>query len=261
MIYALLGILIYFGFRTDMYVGLIVTAITVGFLIYKSIPTFYAAKGNKAYNIDDKENTIKYYEKCLATGRTPASVATAYVLMLMRMGELQKALTVINNVIANRKTKLQEKYILKQYRALIYFKQGEKQEALDDAKEIFESYKNTTIYGLLGYLMLATGQPMEETMDFCLEAYDYNSDDRDIVDNLVLAYYNHGDLEKAEELAAELLEMSPKFVEAHYHAALIAHSLGDNDKAREYIDDIDECIRTALTTVSEEEIEDLRKSL
>lgn len=261
MKYIILLLLIYIGFRVNLYTGIIVSVLLASYVFYDKLPAIYAIKGNKAYNSNDFKEASRYYEKAIATGRASAKVGITYILMLMRAGDMDNALKLANNVIANRKTTQGEKYIVKEYRALIYFKQGEKEEALEDAKEIFESYKNTTIYGLLGYLMLACDEPIEETMEFCKEAYDYNSDDRDIVDNLVLAHYKTGDYKAAEELAQELLEMSPKFVEAHYHRALIKNAMGDKKGALAQLENIDECIRTALTTVSEEEIENLKKQL
>lgn len=261
MIYIVLAFLIFFGFKTGFWTGIIVSVLALGFVIYKAIPTVYAFLGNSAYNKDDEEKALAFYDKAVSTGRSGAAIAITYVLMLMRTGKMDKALSVVNNIIADRKTKLQEKYTAKQYRSLIYFKQGDKEEALQDAYEIFEECKNTTMYGLLGYLKLACDEPIPETLDFCKEAYDYNDEDRDIVDNLVLAYYKNGEYDKAEELASDLVEMSPKFVEAYYHSALIATAKGDNTKAKELLEHIGECTRTALTTVSEEEIDNLKREL
>ncbi len=261
MKYIILLVLIYIGFSLNLYSGIIVTALSLLYIAYLKLPEIYAANGNKAYNSDDFKKASEYYEKAIDTGRAKAQIGIRYILMLMRAGEMDKAMQMANNIIANRKTSVAEKYIVKEYRALIYFKQGNKEEALEDAKEIFESYKNTTIYGLLGYLMLACLEPIEETMEFCKEAYDYNSDDRDIVDNMLLAYYKTGDYKRAEELSDELLEMSPKFVEAHYHGALVKMALGKKQEAKELLENIDDCIRTALTTVSEEEIADLQRQL
>lgn len=261
MIYIILAILIYWGFSSNLYIGILTTLIALGFVIYKALPAFYAALGNKAYNSNDIEKTIKYYSKATALPSAKPNIGVTYLLILMRNNEMDKALKLANNLVIDKRTKMHEKYLVKEYRCLIYHKQGNSEEALEDAKEIFESYKNTTIYGLLGYLMLACDEPLEETMNFCLEAYDYNSDDRDITDNLVLAYYKAGDYDKAEDLARELIEMSPSFVEAYYHAALVALALGKRHEALSLLDKIDDCIRTALTTVSEEEIESLKKKL
>lgn len=261
MIYVVLIFLIYFGFRMNLSTGIIVTVLSLGFAVYKNLPAFYALLGARAYNSGNDEKTLHYYEKSIDTGRADAKIYTTYVLILMRTGKLKKALAVCNAAIASKRIAAAQKYMLKCYRCLIYYKTGEGAEGLADAKKIFENYKNTTVYGLLGYLMLALDEPREKTLGFCLEAYDYNSDDRDITDNLVLAYYKNGELDKAESLAVELVEMSPAFVEAYYHSALIAKALGKTDKAKEFLGNIDNCLRTALTTVSEEEIKNLKKEL
>lgn len=263
MIYIVLAVLIFWGFNSEPFpwIGIIVSAIALGFVIYRILPNFFAMQGNKAYNNDDIKNTKKYYDKAISFNHSKINISITYLLILMRIGELDKALKLADSLTTHPKATQSEKYIVKEYRCLIYHKQGNSQEALDDAKEIFSNFKNTTIYGLLGYLMLACNEPISEIMDLCIEAYDYNSDDRDIVDNMVLAYYKNGEYEKAEELASELIEMSPTFVEAHYHSALIAKAMGKTEKAKAFLDNMDDCIRTALTTVSEEEIEILRKSL
>lgn len=259
--YVIFILLIYFGFSCGVLEGVIVTLLSLGFLVYKLMPTIWSMLGTRAYNSDDMAGTQKYYDKAVDSGRASANIYTSYVLMLMRMGEIGKAKKIATNAIASPKLKKAEKYVLKEYRTLIYYKEGNTEEALNDAKEIFDAYKNTTIYSLLGYLMLACDEPIDETFKFCLEAYDFNSDDRDIVDNLALAYYKKGELDKAKEYADKLLEMSPSFVEAHYHSALIAKAMGDIKGAKAHLDGIDECIRTALTTVSEEEIESLKATL
>ncbi len=261
MIWFVLILLMIWGFLSSLTVGFIIMFAILGLLIYKALPFFWAALGNRAYNADDMPKMQKYYDKAIATGRANANTYTTYVLMLMRSGEIDKANKIATNAIASPKLKKIEKYVLKEYRTLIFYKQGNTEEALEDAREIFEAYKNTTIYSLLGYLMLACNEPADETLEFCLEAYDYNSDDRDIVDNLALAYYKKGDLENAKKYADEVLEMSPAFVEAHYHSALIAKAMGDTEAAKAYLDDMGDCIRTALTTVSEEEVEALKASL
>ena len=263
MIYIVLAVLIIWGFNSEPFpwVGIIVSAIALGFLIYRILPSYFAMQGRKAYNEDDIKKTKKYYNKAISFIHAKVNINITYLLILMRIGELDKALKLADSLTTHPKATQNEKYIVKEYRCLIYHKQGNSKEALEDAKEIFANFKNTTIYSLLGYLMLACDEPIKETMDFCLEAYDYNSDERDIVDNLALAYYKNGEYEKAEELAEELIKMSPTFVEAHYHSALIAKALGKTEKAKAFLDNMDDCIRTALTTVTEEEIELLRKSL
>ena len=111
-------------------------------------------------------------------------------------------------------------------------------------------------------MKLATNQPIDEVFQLCEEAYDYNADDRDIVDNLAWAFIKKGDFEKARELCDMMLEKFPAFTEAYYHGAICYSKLGNVEKAKELLELIDtNCRRTYLTTVSVDEIKELKQSL
>ena len=64
--------------------------------------------------------------------------------------------------------------------------------------------------------------------------------------------------EKAKELSDKILEGNPQFVEAYYHGALIEYALKNYEKVLEYIEKIPGCRWSEMTTVSKEEVEDLR---
>ena len=113
----------------------------------------------------------------------------------------------------------------------------------------------------MGYFMHLTNAPAEETLKLCREAYEYNEDDRDILDNLALAYYRAGQYEKAKEYTDKMTREHTAFVEAFYHGALVEAALGNTDKAREYLAKLPECRRTYMTTVSQEEIDALAEKL
>lgn len=235
---------------------LIILAVLVIVGIKKLIPELYAIKGMKAYSDGDLDASIAHYKKAASAGKIDHKIK--YALMLMRKGELRDAETVFNGIILDRNVIANDKLKAKLYRCMLYEKTGRLDEALEDAEEIFERMKNTTVYGALGYLRQKKGGA---ELEFCLEAYDYNSDDRDICDNLTLAYIRSGELEKAKELAAEIRENFPTFVEGFYRSAVIAKMMGDFEDAKKFLDEIENCTRNVLTTISEEEIETLRKEL
>ena len=79
-------------------------------------------------------------------------------------------------------------------------KQGRLDEAIEDAQSMMnEGYRNSSVYGMLGYFKIARNDDLDETTKLCEEAYDYNSDDRDIKDNLSICYFRKGEYEKAEK--------------------------------------------------------------
>jgi tetratricopeptide (TPR) repeat protein len=239
----------------------IVIALAVIYMIYSNIPSFYASAGNRAYQDGDYEGALAKYKKACDTGRAKLMIRTTYAFVLMRCGKFEEAENVLNSILALKALKPEQRALAEEYRCMVYYRTGRLEEALEDAEELFKSYKNSSMYGMLGYFKLISGAPLDEVRAFCEEAYEYNSDDRDIVDNMAIVCYKLGDYKAAKEYADELMEKNPSFVEAYYHSALIAEALGDTKRALEYLDKVDGCVRSAMTTVSEEQICELKERL
>lgn len=239
-----------------MTIVIIIAAILIFMAVKSFVPVFFAAKGSGAYAQGDIKTAISYYKKAAAYGKAEHKIN--YALMLMRDGAFRDAETVFNSMILDSAVPANDKLKAKLYRCMLYEKTDRLDDALEDAEEIFERIRNTTVYGVLGYLRQKKGGA---ELEFCLEAYDYNSDDRDICDNLTLAYIRSGELEKAKNLAGEIREKFPTFLEGFYRSAVIANMMGDKAAAKEFLDQTKNCTRNLLTTVSEEEIEQLRKEI
>lgn len=259
--YILLAVLLFVCYNIDMWLGLFASLGGVIYILYLITPVIYSLNGNKYINAGDNEMAMKMYEKAYKNGKNNPSIVLTYAILKLKDGQADEAIKIFNEIVLNPAYKLAVKNQAKQFRALAYHKTGQKEDALEDALEIFEKYKNTMSYGLLGYLMLVNDKPVDEVIDFCKEAYEYNSDDRDIVDNLVFAYIKNKEFEKAKEYVDIMLEKFPQFVEAHYHGAICYKNLGDIEKAKELVEKIKNCKRTFLTTVTEEEIEELKSQL
>ena len=235
----------------------ILIAIVAIFLVYKLLPVIFREAGRLAGTNGDFEKGLKRLKTAVKLSGNVKN-KNLYGYMLMQNGRFRDAITVFNEVILDRAILPANKITSKVYRAMAKIKMGEKQEALEDAEEIFESVKNTLTYALLGYMRQANGMA---ALDFCLDAYDYNDDDRDICDNLAVAYYMTGDYESAKETAEEVREKFPTFVEGYYHSAQIAAKMGDKKSALEFLEQIANCNRTIMTTVSVEDIEALKEEL
>ncbi len=260
--YALFGIIVFLCYGYGKLVGTVALIIAICYTIYLNLPAFIALKGNKEINNKNLEQGYRYYKKAYETKRASADISLTYGMLALRCGKPDEAVTVFNELILNLKTKPNIKNQAKQYRTLAYYKLGQIEDALEEAEEIFDKYKNTTSYSLLCYLKLATNQPIEEVLSLCKEAYEYNDDDRDIVDNLAFAYIKNNEYEKAKELIDKMLEDYPTFMEAYYHGAIAYSKLGDTKKAKELLDLIDKnCTSTYLTTVSYDDINNLKNSL
>lgn len=254
-------ILIVIAFKFNVLLGLGITALIMAYAVYALTPNFYVIKANKAYQIGDFEESKRWYKKAYDTNRAKLNIKISYAYILLRTGDADEAEDVLNRIIRTKGVKPEQKNKAKQQRCMVYYKQGRLEEALEEAYEIFDNgnYKNTTLYGMIGFFKILRGD--DDTFDFCLEAYEYNSDDRDITDNLSICYYKNGDYEKARELSDKIIAENPQFVEAYYHGAQIAVKCGNYENAMEYLKKIPDCRWSSMTTVSREEVEELTKEV
>ena len=260
--FVVIGIVLYLAFSMNLIVGCVALLLAIGFILYWNIPFFHARKGSKAFNENDMETAIKEYEKAYKTGRASAETILTYAILLLRNGKPQDAVTIFNLIIMNTKNKADFKNKAKQYRALAYYKLGNADDALDEAEEVFDNYRNTISYGLLGYLKIATNASPDEIFALCKEGYEYNSDDRDICDNYAYACIRTGRFDTAKKIINTMLEKFPTFTEAYYHGAMAYYMTREYDKAVSLLDQIEKkCISTYLTTISKDDVESLRNEI
>lgn len=241
--------------------GLAATVLGLAATAFYFLPNFYAIRGNALSSKRDFEGALKWYKKAYDTGRASDNLQMVYAILLMRLGNPEPAEKILDSIARKKTAKPEIKRQAKQYRALLYCKLGRMDEAMEEARDAFETVKNTTTYGIMGYFMLLTGAPADETLKLCEEGYEYNGDDRDIVDNLAAACIRAGQYERAREYTLKLMEKHPDFVEAFYHGALAEAKLGNKKQAKEYLAKIPECHRTYMTTIPQQEIDALAASL
>lgn len=254
---------VYFAFKASVLIGLIATLAILLYGVYTYIPAYWALKAQKAFADADFQGAKKYYKKSLATNRAKTQVRLNCAYALMRTGDYDEAEEILDEIVRTKVLKKEEmRYAAKQARCMVYYKQGRMEEAMADGMELYnDGYRNTNVYGMLGYFKLIMNDDIDEATAFCEEAYEYNSDDRDIMDNLSLCYYQKGEYEKAAELSDKILEEAPKFVEAYYHGAQIAVKLGNYKKAKELLTHTDDCRWSTMTTVSHEDIDGLNRMI
>lgn len=228
------------------------------FAVYKITPVLLKYFAMRALVAGQNDKAIAGYKRASEIFGGNKQYKIEYALVLMRLGEYKQAETELNLVILDRTLPQKNKISAKTYRAMAYLKQGRKEEALEEMEELFETAKTTITYGMLGYLRQLDGAA---ELDLCKEAYDYNSEDRDICDNLLVAYIRTGDFENADKIAAYLREKFPVFLEGFYHSALLELKKGNKKAAAEYLDKTADCRTSSLTTISKEDIENLRKEI
>lgn len=235
----------------------VIAAFAAVYCIFKAIPSVFKIAANNAFSNGDCEKAVELYKKAYVISGKKPYYGITYAILLMRAESFFEAENVLNEMIL-KGMKPTDKLSAKVFRCMAWDKLGKNEDALEEAEELFEQCKNTQTYSLLGYLRQKNG---DSALDFCLEAYEYNSDDRDICDNLTAAYIMNGDWKEAEKLASLLRKKYPEFVEGFYRSAVIARQCGDFKKAAEYAESAANGKRNGLTTVSREEIQALREEI
>ena len=260
IVLAVIVIAIAFKFNVWLGAALILAAAAYG--VFRFIPVLYVTKGNQAYAAGDEDAAYTWYKKAYDTGRLNVKFKSSYAYILLRTGREDEAEKVLDPIIRVKGLAPEKKNVAKQQRCMVYYRQGRLDEAIEEANELYESgYRTSNLYGMIGYFKLLRGDPIDETLKICEEAYDYDKDNRDILDNLSICYYKLGRYSDAERISDELLDENKEFIEGYYHGAQKAVKLNKYDKAEEYLDKLSECKRSKMTTITEKEIEDLKKEV
>ncbi|MGN1059381.1 MAG: tetratricopeptide repeat protein, partial [Clostridia bacterium] len=182
-----------------------------------------------------------------------------YAYYLLREGRIERSEALLNSILAFP-LKPELKYLAKSNHAILLLKTGRPQEALEELEEIFPYFKNTTIYGSLGYLYIVTGN-LAKAESFNLEAYDYNKEDAVILDNMVQLYAKLGNYETAYRYAGELMAREPRFIEAYYDTAVVEKELGKTEEAKAHLEHALTIRTTFISSVSHEDAQKLLDSL
>lgn len=231
------------------------------YVIATFIPFRYKYKSRKALANGEFATAKACYKKALKWSKYNFKTQMEYVYIILRTGDFEEALNVMNKLLSYKMEQKNRNLAVIQ-RCMCYYKTGDLENAYNDAQELYnDGYRSIMLYGLLGYFKIIKAPSSDETFKFCSEAYDYADDDRDIRDNLLICYYNRGEYEKAKEISDKVIEKAPKFVEAWYHAAQIDYKMKKYEEALEKLDKINDCIRSEMTTISEEEIKQLRNDI
>lgn len=257
----LLCIILVFVYNYNILVGIIVSLLLLGYGIYHYLPQIYSMQGRKYFKAGNYDAAKLLFKKAVDTGHAKGDIRMEYSYILLRTGDIDEAEQIVNNMLCYKiKPEFRGRAIIQ--RCMCYYKKGNLDEALEDGMELYnEGYRSIMLYGMLGFFKILKDPMSEETFNFCREAYEYVDDDRDIRDNLLICYYNHGEYEKAKEISDMVLENNPKFVEAWYHGAQIDFAMGDYENALQKLEKTYKCNRSFMTTISVEEIENMKSEI
>lgn len=227
-----------------------------------------AIRANDQHNykeaVEMEAKAAEGYEKALAKGMNGAGYLMAYTVLLLRTGKFERAMEMVRkaeklpNLTTDQRRNLTVNYSICQW------KLGDLDRAIGAMRELMKNYKNSTVYGSLGYMLVEKGDKTgdySEAQKFNVEALDYDDEDAVILDNVGQYYQRTGDYEKAREYFEKALEIRPAQVDSMYYLARIKQADGDIDGAIQLIDKAMSIHFSALATVTEELLKNYRAEL
>jgi tetratricopeptide (TPR) repeat protein len=222
-------LVLYIAFRINFFYGAALVLIAILAAVFSNRAALYSLRGNKFYASGDMDTACAWYRRALASKNCKPRTRISFGYLLLKMGRLEESDSIFREV---GKLKLNEadKSQYKMSYALVKWKSGKLEEAIEMLQEVYDSYKCTTVYESLGYLLLLKGD-LEKALEFNLEAHDYNGDDNVIADNLGETYYYMGNYEKSLEVYERLIPKNPNFPEPYYHYGLLLAKKDKKDTA------------------------------
>lgn len=236
----------------DLGVWVIIALIVIYIFIKRS--NLYALYARRLYVTGKADKAIKAFELADKMGKMSGENKMLFGYVLLREGDLDRARQVLTVASMNPLEKNGVKLRIKSLRALVAWKEGDVPLATEMLEEVAEVYKNTSVFQNLG-LMYIIGKNSEKAVEFCEMAYEYNSSDNILLDNLCEAYVLSGDYEKAEEHYKILMERKPEFPEAYYGYGFLKLKNGDKNEGLELIKKSLDMKFTYLSVMQKDEIE------
>lgn len=214
-------------------IGIIVLVIGLIFVwirrgtILAGVAANIAARGNV-------QRALRLYRSAEKMGKMSFGARMNYGYFLLKNGYLNDARVVFNKISMDGKLSGDAKSHLKSLQALVVWKEGRLDEAIEMLEDVTKTYITSMTYQSLGLLYILK-RDKEKAMSYCLEAFEYNPDDNVIMDNLAEAYALCGDTEKAMETYEELLGRNPHFPDAYYGYGMLLMQNGRREEGLDYI--------------------------
>ncbi len=227
-------------------------------LVFTQRANIIAAFAKLQWQRGNIRNALKTYAFADKIGNMSANNRFIHGFIALRQGETELARRTLTRAsMSNPKPNIKNR--IKSLLALLAWKEGDLELATEMLEEIIAGFKTTEMYQNLGLMYILSGDG-EKALAFNLEAYDYNSDNMGIMDNLAQSYILCGNKEKAAEIYEKLLTKEPHFPEPYYEYGAMLIEKGEKERGIELIRKSLDKRFTFLTVKTKEEIEQLLAS-
>lgn len=256
ILYILLsGVAVTVAFSFGIITGIIIVLaglLTLAFLLRGDILAIIA---RYTYNKDHGKGFL-WYERAMKISNLKPLHKLVYAYLLIRDGVLDKSEQIITKTLFIDRDRLNDNLISGAHinLSIIKWKRGNLSEAIEEIEEVYESgFRSTVMYGTLGCYYILNNQ-RTKGLEFSKEAYEYNSTDKIIRDNLAYNYYLCGNIRTASDMYDELVAEEPTFIEPYYNYGMVLEDQGEYEKA---MDNYKKALKMPvkfLSTVSHEDV-------
>lgn len=220
-------------------------------------------QGKRAEADEKYKIAMEKYQICIADPNCKPIFLEGYSVLLMRFKRFEEAKDLLRRADKLPMSK-PDKLKLRINFAICQWKTGKLDQAIELMENVFNDLKTSVVYGSLGYMYIekaAQTGDFAKAIEFNNAAYDYDSDDAVILDNLGQLYLNMGDEEKALGYFERAHERKPQQVDTLYYLAKIYHHRGRDEEAKSLLDIALSGNYSALATTSREMAQELRDEL
>lgn len=220
------------------------------------------------------DRALELYSVALEQGCDKTGILMAYSLLLLRNGKNEEARELMLRVDSRQDLSATDKRQLRINYAVCQWKLGDLDKAIDLMKQAGESLKTSIIYNTLGLFLIEkaiqTGD-FDEAITFNQEAYEYDDEDGDTLDNMGQLYLaisqkealagNESEASENRSLAESFfdraIERKPGLVTALYYKGRMLFENGNPEKARELLDRALEGRFSTLCPICKQQVQEL----
>ena len=221
------------------------------------------------------DQALELYARAYAEGIEKPAIRLGYAILLMRLGEFDKAGEVMQGMRLMKNMTDSDWFDLRMNYSIYLWKTGRLDDAIATIDRAAKIKMNAGVYTTKGMFLVDQAR---ETGDFSAvqafneEAMGYDDEDGGVLDNVGAMYeammdkaIAEGDAARAAEYRklakenyAKAHEAKPRQITTIYALAKLCHEDGEDARAREVMEDTDSLLFSAVCPVSQEMMETLK---
>lgn len=239
----------------------IVTLIIVvlAYLIFRNRSNIIALFALRTYGNGDREKGLKIFKFADKFGKLNIINKINLAYLVLKSGDVDDADKRFN-LLKMEKITAFERAKIKESHALVYWKRGQVEDAIEMLEDVHKTHPATVTYGSLGFMYVMTGQ-LDKALEYNLRAFEYNDSDPAIIDNLAFTYMKLQDFENCEKYYEKLMEMNPTFPNGYYEYGKYLVEKGEKERGISIVKKALECKFSFLSAYDRKEIEEYLKSI